>query len=460
MINIQTVFVIAPLILLVLVGLMLCIYRIEEDKSAKLWVWGCTLLALGFVLAAMRTVNEGELIFALSNSCTFLGVVLTFFAFEKLLTNKDNSIPMAVFAAIGWGFGLAAVLGTQLQPYIALIVGLTLGFIHLYFVRRFLCSVKEPNRYVKVLIAISFLHGFLWLVRGITSLIAEFHLISSQAIPNVAFVLVFIMLSTARQFLYVLMRLAATSDERKQLVELNQEKNKLIGSLLKVNKTVATAAVSATVAHEVNQPLTAIKLTVSTLLDQLRKMDVPKDQLLKELAWIDADTDRAADTIKMLRSIFQEDAVVMERFDVSEIVNFVLELSNYDLKSYGITVVRELEGRCYAECNASEVRQVLVNLVGNAFDALNVSNVKEKRLMVTVRHDADAVVIVVADNGLGVPADKVGSIFELLETNKAHGSGLGLWLCQELMKRNNGSISYQPALNGGAQFTLSLPASV
>ena len=459
MLNVLTIFVIAPLVLLVLVGVLLSAYDIKKDKSAKLWIAGCVSLAIGYVFAALRTLNQGNQSFALSNIMTLLGVILTFMAFEKLLNGRDRSVPWAVGASIVFGEGLALLVATPLESSIGVVVGVVFGLVHLYFVYQLSRLSKDSNPYIRVLIAISSIHGVLWLVRGGTGLLVGFHLISSQALTNFAFVIVFVLLSTARQLIYLILRVSATSTERKQLAELNDEKNKLITSLLKVNKTVATGALSATVAHEINQPLTAIKLTLADMRAQFDEETINRTELKKNLEWLESDVDRAADTVRTLRTIFQEKSVVSECCSLKELMEFVLNLSSYDLNKRAIHVTQEYLDPCMVNVNGSELRQVLINIVANSVDALEMSNCSDKQIYVKLQRVGAHACLHISDNGPGVLPEHQIEIFELLQTHKPQGSGLGLWLCRQLLDRHQGSIEYQTSAEGGAEFIIKLPAA-
>lgn len=418
-------------------------------------------MSAGYVAIALRSSTPGNFSYVLpvvfSNAFTFMGVVLTFMAVEKLLGGKDRSIPLVILVSMVFGGTIAWMLSSGLKSSIGLIVGLVFGLVHIYFGYRIWTLSNAPNVYVRVMIIISLAHGVLWLFRGMLGFFTGFHMISSQVMTNVVFVLIFVMLYTARQFIYVLMRLAATSEERKQLVELNDEKNKLIGSLLRVNKTVATGALSASVVHEVNQPLGSIKLTLQYLRLKIGKNGIDNQDLIKELNWLESEVDRAVDTVKTLRSAFQEGDANIEPCDLVSLVEFVLNLSAYDFKSHGIEVVKEFDDDCQALINASEIRQVLLNLFTNAVDALTDVDRQDRRITIHIESDDDVATISVADNGSGIDPESQTEIFDLLHTNKSHGTGLGLWLCRALLDRNKGSIEFRPAAGGGAEFLIRLP---
>ena len=459
MLNIFTIFIVTPLFLLVLVGVFLAAYEIKKDTSAKLWIAGCMSLAASYVFAAFRTAAQGDQSFALSNVLMLLGVILTFMAFEKLFNGRNRSVPLAVLGSVVFGEGLAYMVGTPMEANIGIAVGVVFGLTHVYFAYQFSTLPKHSSIYTRALIGISSLHGLLWLARGISGLLLGFHLISSQMMTNVAYVVVFVMLSTARQLIYLILRVSATSIERKQLVEFDAQKNKLITSLLKLNKTVATNALSLTVAHEVSQPLTAIKHVLANMRNQLDVAPFNRTEFMRDIDWIETDLDRATDTVNALRAISQGKPTLSERCSLKDLVDSVLNISSYDLKKRGISVVQDVPHDCAVNGSSSELRQVLLNIFLNATDALESVNGRPRQIHFSAQRIDHEVQLHIEDNGPGIPSGQESEIFELMQTYKPNGSGLGLWLCRSLLERHQGTIQYQPSALGGAGFIIKLPAA-
>jgi C4-dicarboxylate-specific signal transduction histidine kinase len=106
-----------------------------------------------------------------------------------------------------------------------------------------------------------------------------------------------------------------------------------------------------------------------------------------------------------------------------------------------------------------QVQQVLVNLVKNAFDVLNESEIEKPRIEINVLKTEKSIDIHVVDNGPGVPADFKRKLFEPFFTTKKHGVGLGLSICKNIALMHGGSLSQENLEKGGARFTLSLPLS-
>jgi len=245
--------------------------------------------------------------------------------------------------------------------------------------------------------------------------------------------------------------------ENTEVKELLLERETLINSLLKANKTVATGALSASIAHELNQPLGASQLNIQFLQKKLAAGDL-NPQVQKEILDILLlDNQRAATIIRSLRSIFADEKLSAESIDFSELIDSVMSIARSELQSKSIQIVLNLEDKLMLRVNRSEIQQVFLNLINNAIQALNSQDIQEKIITISGRYVQEGVEISVADSGPGVSQDAKAHLFELLSTDRGRGMGLGLWLCKHIVMRHGGRISYQACLEGGAQFTLVLP---
>ena len=109
--------------------------------------------------------------------------------------------------------------------------------------------------------------------------------------------------------------------------------------------------------------------------------------------------------------------------------------------------------------NSSEIEQVILNLLNNAIHSLANSGTLARRISIKASRSGNITQISIADNGMGVPDEFKPQLFELLNTTKQTGMGLGLWLCKHIVTRYSGSIHYEKPAGGGAQFVIELPSS-
>jgi signal transduction histidine kinase len=249
-----------------------------------------------------------------------------------------------------------------------------------------------------------------------------------------------------------------TTRENQKITELLKEKERLIYGLLKANKTAATGALSASIAHELNQPLGASNLNIQFLRMKLEKGAL-NAQLGKEvLDSLEADNQRAAGIVKSLRSIFADGNSNVQEVHIGDLISQVLNIVKPELKSKNIQIQLRVDDNLVIQVNPAEIEQVILNLVTNAEQALANSGTLQRRITIEAIKAGNSVRLAISDNGAGVSAEFKSQLFELLSTTKETGMGLGLWLCKHIVTRYGGSIYYEDVVGGGAKFVLELPA--
>jgi signal transduction histidine kinase len=263
-------------------------------------------------------------------------------------------------------------------------------------------------------------------------------------------------------FFYDYLRvMPGTKEENERITELLKEKERLIYGLLKANKTAATGALSASIAHELNQPLGASNLNIQFLKMKLEKGVLNPDLGKEVLDSLEEDNKRAATIVKSLRSIFNDSSASAEEVPVSELITKVLDIVTPELRSKNIQIQLRVDDDLIMKVNSAEIEQVILNLLNNAGQSLANSGTLQRRITI----EAEAIKVgrsirlSITDNGTGVPIEFKPQLFELLSTTKQTGMGLGLWLCKHIVTRYGGSIHYEDAIGGGARFIVELPSA-
>ena len=251
--------------------------------------------------------------------------------------------------------------------------------------------------------------------------------------------------------------LNSTKEENEKITELLKEKERLIYGLMKANKTAATGALSASIAHELNQPLGASSLNIQFLKMKLEK-GVLNPELGKEiLDSLEHDNKRAATIVKSLRSIFTEGESNVQEVQLGDLIAKVLDIVKPELKSKNIQIKLRVDDGLVIKVNPAEIEQVILNLVNNAAQALANAGTLQRLIAIEAIKAGQLVRLTVSDNGNGVPVEFKSHLFELLSTTKQTGMGLGLWLCKHIVTRYSGSIHHEDAIGGGAKFVVEFP---
>ena len=251
--------------------------------------------------------------------------------------------------------------------------------------------------------------------------------------------------------------LIRTKEKNEKITELLKEKERLIYGLMKANKTAATGALSASIAHELNQPLGASSLNIQFLKMKLEK-GVLNPELGREILMsLEEDNRRAATIVKSLRSIFNEGDASVQELPLNDLISKVMNVVGPELKSKNIQIQLNIADGLLVKVNPTDIEQVILNIINNSIQSLANSGTLQRRIAIEAFKDGQMIQLTIADNGPGVSEQFKPQLFELLSTTKQTGMGLGLWLCKHIVTRYSGSIHYEDAVGGGAKFLIRLP---
>lgn len=249
--------------------------------------------------------------------------------------------------------------------------------------------------------------------------------------------------------------------EKNQVQQLLVERDELIQSLISAKKSAEVGALSAALAHELNQPLCAIQLNAECL--QMELSSVATNPLIKQelIARILGDNQRASEIITALRQIFSNTTVVPQRVDLIDIMSSLEKLFLPLAKKENISIRRDypITGGYHVLVNPQEFQQVLLNLLNNAVQALSDITDRERCIGITISKTGNRAYLSVADNGNGIDPTTQATIFNLLSSNKYAGMGLGLWLSQHIIERHKGRLYIAAQPGWATTFMIELPLS-
>ena len=260
---------------------------------------------------------------------------------------------------------------------------------------------------------------------------------------------------------YVKIKTAKETSEKKlrQIEGLLQEKERLINSLVKANKVASAGALTATFAHQLNQPLGSSRISIEYLLHKIQEQTFTPELAFEVLNDLASENQRASQAVKGLRSLFADPDQPGAIVDITSLILDLIEIVKADLGSSGIEIKTSLEEGLYVSANAHSLRQVFINLINNAHDALVLAKKKNRQIWITASRGDAWIKIEVIDNGNGVLPEQKKHLFEPLNSEKNTGMGLGLWICRQILNRYQGDISHENIKDGGACFAIELPAA-
>jgi C4-dicarboxylate-specific signal transduction histidine kinase len=218
-------------------------------------------------------------------------------------------------------------------------------------------------------------------------------------------------------------------------------------------------ALTASIAHELNQPLAAILTNASTCLRMLA-CDPPNIEGAREtMRRAIRDTNRACKVITGLRELFGNNGVATESVDLNQAAEEVIALSSSELHSNRVLVRAELaDDLPPVTGNRVQLQQVILNLLKNASDAMRGVDDRPRQLSIrTERDDGDHVRLSVQDAGVGFERQRVDRLFEAFYTTKSGGMGIGLSVSRDIIESHHGHLWAAPNDGPGATFSFSIP---
>jgi PAS domain S-box-containing protein len=228
------------------------------------------------------------------------------------------------------------------------------------------------------------------------------------------------------------------------------------------NKLMNIEVVTASIAHEVRQPLTAIATNGAAALQFLESIPPDIDEVRAILNQMMGSCHRVSEVFDTIRALFRRADQKRESVIVNEIVLDVLQSMHEELTSHGVTTETELAPELQrVDGHWNQLRQVISNLINNAIESMNNTMDRGRVLrVITKSHGPDAVIVAVEDSGLGINPRDLDSIFDPFITTKPDGMGLGLAICRMIVERHDGKLSALSDGKNGARFQLVLPVSL
>lgn len=229
------------------------------------------------------------------------------------------------------------------------------------------------------------------------------------------------------------------------------EQLKMERRMLEMEKFAVAGRMAGTIAHEVNNPMEAIKNCIFLLQEAVREDAQPVYQILK------TETERVARIVRQMLGLYRNTEQV-GNVDINGVVEDTLMLFARQLDRSGVRVERELADLPPVVGSADQIRQVLSNLVVNAKDSMAQGGKLRIRTRVGKNRMRDVIVITIGDTGCGIPPNMVATMFEPFVTTKGErGTGLGLWIVKGIIENHGGKLRVRSRVDQGTVFRMELP---
>ena len=242
--------------------------------------------------------------------------------------------------------------------------------------------------------------------------------------------------------------------DRKKAEEMSRD-------LAHASRLATIGELSASIAHEINQPLGAILSNADAAELLLESESPPLDEVRRILTDIRNDDLRASEIIRHIRLLTRKQVMQVEVLDLTQVAGEVVRLMEAEARSRNVSICTNFAAAPTAIFgDRVHLQQVLMNLILNGMEAMTDTPESERHLLVrTVANGQQRVQVSVSDSGRGIPPEKLSRLFESFFTTKETGMGLGLAIARSIIDAHHGRISAENNSDGGATFQFDLPLS-
>ncbi len=242
---------------------------------------------------------------------------------------------------------------------------------------------------------------------------------------------------------------------------VEQRLNQLQAQLVQMARVNAMDEMGAAIAHELNQPLTAVMLYLQALTRKLKSGEAEVEHsVLEILGKASREAERAGSIIQKMRHFVEKREPERQPIDVRKLIDEALEVTLLGNDGAAVEVVRdEAPGLPLLEVDPVQIQQILINLIRNAIEAVKQRD--ERWIRIAVHVAGERLLIEIEDSGAGISPETVRNLFKAFSTSKRTGLGLGLAISRSIAQNHGGDLLVEPGGGGrGATFVLSLPLGV
>jgi PAS domain S-box-containing protein len=228
--------------------------------------------------------------------------------------------------------------------------------------------------------------------------------------------------------------------------------------LAHANRLATMGQLAASIAHEVNQPITGVVTNAQAGLRFLDAQPIDLDEVRQIFEDITRGGSRAGEIVGRIRDLIRKAPPRKESLEVNAAIREVTELTHSEAVKNNVSVRMELaDGLPFVEADRVELEQVILNLIVNALEAMSVSEAPRELLISTRRSQSGGVLVAVQDSGPGLPPATLEHVFEPFYSTKPSGLGMGLSICRSIIEAHGGRLWASANMPHGASFQFTLP---
>jgi PAS domain S-box-containing protein len=236
------------------------------------------------------------------------------------------------------------------------------------------------------------------------------------------------------------------------------ERKRAEAELAHANRVTTMGQLTASIAHEVNQPIAALLMNAETAVRWLARQPPNLEKAKPLIDRIIGDGNRVADIVSRIRDFSKKAPLRKDFLELNGTILEVIGLTRAKLLEHGVLLHTELaQGLPLIQGDRVQLQQVMMNLIMNAVEAMSEMNDGRRELLISTRMEAGDVTVAVRDSGPGLSDDAFDKVFEAFHTTKPTGMGMGLSICRSIVESHGGRLWATPNEPHGAVFCMMLP---
>ena len=237
------------------------------------------------------------------------------------------------------------------------------------------------------------------------------------------------------------------------------ELRKLQAGLAHVSRVTILGELTASLAHEVNQPLAGIVSSADACLHWLAAQPPNVDKARRAIERITRDAKRASDVVARVRNLAKKTPLQRTWVHINETVEETISLATRELSQNNVSLETQLaENLPQILADRIQLQQVILNLIINACEALTAADDEFRKLSISTAREMDGVALTVRDTGVGIDPQQIETVFEAFHTTKPGGMGMGLAVSRSIIEGHGGRLWAEPNEPRGAIFKFSIPS--
>ena len=451
-------------------GVLYLSFRGRLDRSGKYFLFAelQTLVALAFVF--LVNSNEGyeqPLILGLTNFLAIsseLAIFCSIYCLTKTVRIKHYLLAILCVAVYCVLTETARVLISPKLPYLLFnLLSAALCFGTYYLCRPHLNTDLYNNPFLKWIGRLEFALGCFTILRLLSFFSDEPIAPRHPTIWLMLLYAIFVALSIFRYIAYMSLRISwvdprsqAPNRLNRNLAKALEERDQLVRGLMTSNRMLGLSALASSLVHQLSQPLTGISLQAEAIKRKLSQTE-QNESAITSIDKISLQLGKLSELVTNLRKLFSADHDQFESLRLQQLSDEMIEIMELTLKNKKIHFEKNYLANPVVWGDAIQIQQVLINMFNNAIDALTSSTLEPKEIKLVIDQQEGYAILSIADTGAGIDPAILPTMFELYQTTKQTGLGVGLWLSKTIIQKHNGTMTASNGTPHGAIFEIRLP---